>query len=371
MAISGRIAQASRLGLEDVLARNLQEDQIAEQAQQRQFDNRLRLRKIASDEQQAAEAGTRYDQARSDRLNTQGLELMGRDRKVYEDDQDKAALDAALADPNTPPALKKIIGLRKIGISASPSADMLLSPDERDAEEQRGLRRVEEVADIQGRTAAKYRQPREAPAPERHAVVVNGKTVYKTEDEINAMGGVDPTPRQRPVSGAERQTVSFFNRGKEGHEIATQLEDEIGKMSLGGQMRLEHAPNWAQTSTNQSYRQAQREFTEARLRKESGAAIPPAEYANDAKTYFAQPGDTPQLIKQKQQARRTILNGLGNASGQAYEEFYGERFSPENEPGSGGGMKVRMIAPDGSTRDVDQSQVEHYKSLGAKVAGGR
>jgi hypothetical protein len=128
----------------------------------------------------------------------------------------------------------------------------------------------------------------------------------------------------RGVTGIERQSLAFYNRAEEAAKIVSPIEEKIAKMGLAGQARLQAAPNWLQSDENQSYRQAQRTFTEARLRKESGAAIPPAEYENDSKTYFAQPGDGPKILAQKQQARQAVLDGLAFSSGKAYEEFFGE-----------------------------------------------
>jgi len=136
----------------------------------------------------------------------------------------------------------------------------------------------------------------------------------------------------RAVTGQERQALAFFNRAKEAHETIATLEEAIGKMSLAGQARLQMAPNWLQSPENQAYRQAQRAFTEARLRKESGAAIPTHEYENDAKTYFAVPGDTPAIIEQKRQARETLLDGLAFTAGKAYDEFYGEPRPRRGQP---------------------------------------
>ena len=128
----------------------------------------------------------------------------------------------------------------------------------------------------------------------------------------------------RGVTGIERQSLAFFNRADEAAKTVAPLETKIAKMNLGSQARLQAAPNWLQSEENQSYRQAQRAFTEARLRKESGAAIPVQEYENDAKTYFAQPGDGPKILAQKQKARDTVLSGLAFSAGKAYDEFYGE-----------------------------------------------
>lgn len=128
----------------------------------------------------------------------------------------------------------------------------------------------------------------------------------------------------RAVTGAERQSLSYYNRAKQATDDISPIEEQIAKSGLGAQLQLQHAPNMLQNQTQQSYRQAQRAFTEARLRKESGAAIPTAEYENDARTYFAQPGDTPQTMEQKRKARGVVLEGLKFSSGKAYNEFYGE-----------------------------------------------
>jgi hypothetical protein len=65
-------------------------------------------------------------------------------------------------------------------------------------------------------------------------------------------------------------------------------------------------PNVAQQATDQ----ARRNFVTAVLRKESGAAISPSEFANEAQKYFPQPGDADSVIKQKQHARETAIKAL-------------------------------------------------------------
>jgi hypothetical protein len=138
--------------------------------------------------------------------------------------------------------------------------------------------------------------------------------------------GMTPTTARKPVLGTERSALSFFNRAKEAEVVAAGLEPEVSKMGLAGQTAMQLLPNFMQSQTGQSYRQAQRAFTEARLRKESGAAIPQSEFDNDARMYFAQPGDSPETIEQKRQARQEVLDGLAFSSGQAYQEYYGEPF---------------------------------------------
>jgi len=130
----------------------------------------------------------------------------------------------------------------------------------------------------------------------------------------------------KPPTGAERTALGFYVRANEALGDAAQFEDKVAKTGLMGQARLQWAPNMLQTEEQQLYRQAQRAFTEARLRKESGAAIPENEYKNDAKTYFAQPGDKPEVIDRKRARRSSVLESLRTGSGRAYAEYTGEEI---------------------------------------------
>lgn len=93
------------------------------------------------------------------------------------------------------------------------------------------------------------------------------------------------------------------------------------------------------------YRQLQRQFTEARLRKESGAAIPQSEFESDAKTYFAQPGDTPATIQRKEAARQSVLQSLEIGAGNAFKNYTGAQ-------GQAAPTANIMIAPDGTEIEI-------------------
>lgn len=160
---------------------------------------------------------------------------------------------------------------------------------------------------------------------------------YVTPDEARSRGPMKKPKTQKAITGAERQTLSFYNRAKEASDTLAQggLEGRIAEQNAMGALWGQYAPNIAQSKDQQLYRQAQRAFTEARLRKESGAAIPPAEYESDAKIYFAQPGDTPETITQKQKARQAVLEGMKFSAGKAYDEFYGDSGGAPGDPGKG------------------------------------
>lgn len=87
--------------------------------------------------------------------------------------------------------------------------------------------------------------------------------------------------------------------------IGDKLSDAAGSVMntvpgvLGG-------PNASQQRVDQ----AQRDFINAALRRESGAAIADSEFANAKRQYFPQPGDSKEVIAQKRRNRELAIRGL-------------------------------------------------------------
>lgn len=73
--------------------------------------------------------------------------------------------------------------------------------------------------------------------------------------------------------------------------------------------------NYIVSEDYQKYDQATRDFVNALLRRESGAAISPAEFENARLQYFPQPGDLPGTIQQKAQARKIAIENMKLSSG--------------------------------------------------------
>ena len=147
----------------------------------------------------------------------------------------------------------------------------------------------------------------------------------------------------KPSSGVEKRAMNFFIRAENSSRDLEALESYIVNQGLGGQTWNALSPNMAQSEEAQKLRQAQRAFTEARLRKDSGAAIPPEEFANDIRTYFPYPGDTPATLAQKKRGREAVLAGLKFEAGRAYAEYTGQ----ESDDPSGAGKPKTMTLPDG------------------------
>jgi hypothetical protein len=164
-----------------------------------------------------------------------------------------------------------------------------------------------------------------------------------------------PGSQLKPSTGIEKQSLNFFNRAKQASEELERTETQIAQAGLLAQGWQATAPNWLQSAEAQSYTQAQRAFTEARLRKDSGAAIPEHEFANDRRMYFVQPGDDPATVEQKRRSRSAALASMAFTAGNALAEFYGEDAKgliegfkkSSTAPGqtqSGGGTDLRAKA---------------------------
>ena len=77
-------------------------------------------------------------------------------------------------------------------------------------------------------------------------------------------------------------------------------------------------PNSLQSKEAQRQNQAERNFINAVLRRESGAAISPSEFENAQVQYFPRAGDDPDTVAQKTRNRADVFESLKAESGQAF-----------------------------------------------------
>lgn len=138
-----------------------------------------------------------------------------------------------------------------------------------------------------------------APAPMR--------TVRPNNDQNNAAGFYDRMIEAEKVLGSDT-TVS----------AAT---DFTGKLKANLPFG---AGNYFATPEYQAYDQARRDFINAQLRKESGAAISQGEFDSADKQYFPQPGDSEAVIQQKARNRATAINAMKRTAGPALTQGQGQ-----------------------------------------------
>jgi hypothetical protein len=72
----------------------------------------------------------------------------------------------------------------------------------------------------------------------------------------------------------------------------------------------------------QQFQRHAREGVAAILRKDTGAAVTPHEWDWYYPMYYPQPGDDADVVRDKQQARLAVANGLRGASGPAFDRMF-------------------------------------------------
>lgn len=125
---------------------------------------------------------------------------------------------------------------------------------------------------------------------------------------------------EKPLTESQGKATGMALRAQTAHDTLMKLEN-AGTMTPGYIKRSAEAvpfvgeglgtlTNWTQSGNQQKVEQAQRDFVNAALRVESGAAISQSEFDNAKKQYFPQPGDSKAVIEQKRKNRETEIASL-------------------------------------------------------------
>lgn len=145
---------------------------------------------------------------------------------------------------------------------------------------------------------------------------------------------------EKPMTEFQGKSAGFADRAQEADQILSGLNYSPAALNskasaestplIGG--LLGSAANALTSSENQQAEQAQRNFINAILRQESGAAIGQSEFDNARKQYFPQPGDSKEVIAQKAENRKTAIAGLQRSAGPSYKAPTGKAKAAGNVP---------------------------------------
>jgi hypothetical protein len=133
-------------------------------------------------------------------------------------------------------------------------------------------------------------------------------------------------PADKTLSPNKEQSdaYTYSTRMESADKIINSLEGKYDPFSINiktsGKTALipggETAANkYLLNANDQKAEQAQRNFINAVLRRESGATIQPSEFDSANQQYFNQPGDSPEVKAQKKANRREAIEGLKRAAG--------------------------------------------------------
>jgi hypothetical protein len=143
---------------------------------------------------------------------------------------------------------------------------------------------------------------------------------------------------EKETAGTSVQQVSrgFGKRLEDANAVFDKIEKagyDRSDVSAGLGSML---PNMARSAEAQMQDQAERNFVNALLRKESGAAISKDEFSSAEMQYFPRAGDTPEVIAQKKANRERAVDTLRREAGKTWDA---------------GENKTKSVGSTGSWRD--------------------
>lgn len=162
---------------------------------------------------------------------------------------------------------------------------------------------------------------------------------YQWDDAGSALQPIPGGPAEAKLNTAKPLTQDQANAGlfsdRMSQADATLNEIGTGYNPLRMQI-LDAIPggNYLQGAPEQKVSQAQRDFINATLRRESGAAISESEFDNARKQYFHTPGDKPETLQQKASNRQTAITGIRRAAGPGVSDTKTQASSLTDNPQS-------------------------------------
>jgi len=149
----------------------------------------------------------------------------------------------------------------------------------------------------------------------------DGTVIYMPRSQAIGEQVGTATSSDKPLTEFQAKDVGYGTRAQQAHDILNKVGVNYSPAKLNAATSVENVPGigWAANAalgdTEQSVGQAQRNFINAVLRQESGAAIASSEFNNARKQYFPQPGDSDSVIAQKQANRERVIESFKIGAG--------------------------------------------------------
>ena len=189
-------------------------------------------------------------------------------------------------------------------------------------------------------TAATMTKPFEVTGKDGLPVLVQ----QDKQGNIRPVQGYAPkTGASKPLTDSQAKALLFGTRAQEADKVLGDIAGNYSPAAVNTKEAISRAPliggllgmagNAMLRETDQQAEQAQRDFINAVLRRESGAVISDSEFDNARKQYFPQPGDSKAVLGQKVRNRALAISGM------LAEVPEGRRASITPSPQAGGGIK--------------------------------
>lgn len=120
---------------------------------------------------------------------------------------------------------------------------------------------------------------------------VKNASLYTPPAESSKITAQDMTDIELPDKASEftKKSYGYGNRMNESDKTLEKYDETAANQSALDSWWQGAEPNWMKSEDRQVFEQAKRNFINATLRQESGAAIADSEFASADKQYFPQP----------------------------------------------------------------------------------
>ncbi len=155
----------------------------------------------------------------------------------------------------------------------------------------------------------------------------------KAGGQPNIVPGVKPPQKDSALTEAQAKATTFMSQMKAAEKELSGIPIDPTKtwsqvdVSLAGGLT-----NFAASPAAQRARQAQEQWSESFLRFKTGAAATKDEVILNVRTFFPQPGDSADVIEQKQRMRQQAVQDIAFAAGQKATAQQGQQPAPARIP---------------------------------------
>jgi len=163
--------------------------------------------------------------------------------------------------------------------------------------------------------------------------------------EYETITGIDPS--QLDLKESEVASTIYGGRMVQAQQVLDDVESEGTDLYQHIVKGIPLASNYLTSPQFKMYEQAQRNFINAVLRRESGAAIAESEFENARIQYFPQPNDPPEVIELKRKNRELAIELMlaGAGAGGQYARDKATEIGVPDVPKTGGGSTVIKTFP--------------------------
>jgi hypothetical protein len=180
--------------------------------------------------------------------------------------------------------------------------------------------------------------------PQGMTIESDGQGGFRMVQGPAGVSGTAKPPTEGQLAGA-----GYLQRMTAAENILRDLERRQGIVAIPVEKTIlmdTGIEGYVLNPAEQQVAQAQRDWVRSKLRKESGAVIGAEEMAAEIRTYFPQPGEGPEVIAQKAEARRRAERQMQIGSGTAAAEA-GDISQPYAAPIRAGDLSAAGIGTQG------------------------